>query len=54
MTMLTSSKTLVALMQTVSALFVSGGIWLLAGNTLTARARGMAVFLMAVMAGSAP
>ncbi|MFT3721690.1 MFS transporter [Pseudorhodoferax sp.] len=48
---------------TAPALFVAGGTWLLVGNTLTVRAqlvladrlraRGMAIFLMAVMAGSA-
>lgn len=48
---------------TAPALFVAGGIWLLVGNTLTVRAqlvlanrlraRGLAIFLMAVMSGSA-
>jgi MFS family permease len=48
---------------TGSALFVGGGVWLLVGNTLAVRAqlalpdrlraRGMAIFLMAVMSGSA-
>lgn len=48
---------------TAPALFVAGGTWLLVGNTLTVRtqltlpdrlrARGMAIFLMAVMSGSA-
>lgn len=48
---------------TAPALFVAGGVWLLGGNTLTVRAqstlpnrlraRGMAIFLMAVMSGSA-
>jgi MFS family permease len=48
---------------TAPALLVIGGLWLLVGNTLTVRAqlvladrlraRGMAIFLMAVMSGSA-
>jgi MFS family permease len=48
---------------TGAALFVAGGVWLLVGNTLAVRAqlalpdrlraRGMAIFLMAVMSGSA-
>ncbi len=48
---------------TALALFMAGGTWLLVGNTLTVRAqlalpdrlraRGMAIFLMAVMSGSA-
>ena len=48
---------------TAPALFVAGGVWLMGGNTLTVRAqltlpnrlraRGMAIFLMAVMSGSA-